>query len=88
MKKFGNVRCDCGYTLELQEFTNTCACGRDYSFSGSLLAPRSHWGEETGETANDILNDPECGHYDASIDVDYEEWIRDKSDKDTKEVQS
>ena len=36
-------------------FTNTCECGRDYSFDGSLLAPRSQWGYETGETASDIL---------------------------------
>jgi hypothetical protein len=35
--------------------TNTCECGRDYNWGGQLLAPRSQWGEETGETAADIL---------------------------------
>jgi len=40
----------CGETLILSRFTNTCACcGADYNQSGSLLASRHHWGEETGE---------------------------------------
>ena len=40
----------CGETLILSRFTNTCAsCGADYNQSGSLLAARQHWGEETGE---------------------------------------
>ena len=42
-------KCDCGRTLELPDFTNTCECGRDYNQGGQLLAPREQWGEETGE---------------------------------------
>ena len=30
-----------------------CTCGRDYSFDGSELAPRSQWGWETGENWTD-----------------------------------
>ena len=40
----------CGEWLSLGSFTNTCPhCGADYNGSGSLLASRSQWGEETGE---------------------------------------
>lgn len=50
------VVCDCGETVACTGFTNTCErCGRDYNWNGTLLAPRSHWGEETGETEADIL---------------------------------
>ena len=42
-------RCECGSEVILQAFTNTCSCGRDYNWEGALLAPRSQWGEETGE---------------------------------------
>ena len=42
-------KCDCGRSVRLSHFTNACACGRDYDYSGSLLAPRSQWGEDTGE---------------------------------------
>ena len=50
-----DVKC-CGHWLECDRFTNTCDhCGRDYNFSGQLLAHRSQWGEETGETASDVL---------------------------------
>lgn len=57
--------CDCGKTLdhggpgadiECQH------CGREYNSAGQLLAPRSQWGEETGETAQDYyrgFNDPQ-----------------------------
>jgi len=49
------VRC-CGQWLPCTRFTNTCrSCESDYNSSGQLLAPRSQWGEETGETAADIL---------------------------------
>lgn len=48
-------RCDCGLEVHLCGFTNTCECGRDFNMSGQELAPRSHWGQETGETAADIL---------------------------------
>lgn len=47
--------CPCGSTVYLTGFTNTCDCGRDYNMSGQLLAPRSQWGEETGESIDDIL---------------------------------
>ena len=49
-------KCECGEEIELRHFTNTCNCGRDYNSAGSLLASREQWGEETGETAADILN--------------------------------
>ena len=43
-------RCQCGCEVVLDSFTCTCdGCGRDYNSSGQLLAPRSQWGEETGE---------------------------------------
>lgn len=49
-------RCHCGGDVELDGFTCTCDdCGRDYSRSGQELAPRSQWGEETGESLADIL---------------------------------
>jgi len=48
--------CGCGSKMDLDGFTNTCdRCGRDYNMSGQLLAPRSQWGEETGETLDEIL---------------------------------
>jgi len=46
----------CGKELFCDGFTNTCPhCGADYNWNGTRLAPRSCWGEETGETADDIL---------------------------------
>jgi len=48
-------KCECGRKVNLVGFTNTCDCGRDYNMSGELLAPRSQWGEETGESVADIL---------------------------------
>jgi hypothetical protein len=42
-------RCTCGREVTLDAFTCPCDCGRDYNSSGQLLAPRSQWGEETGE---------------------------------------
>lgn len=50
------VRCGCGREVWCDNFTNTCDCGADYGPGGSLLAPRSQWGEETGEQAADILS--------------------------------
>ena len=48
-------RCYCGAEVELDSFTNTCeACGREYNSAGQELAPRSQWGEETGEYPADI----------------------------------
>jgi hypothetical protein len=44
------IKCGCGCMVECYAFTNTCdGCGRDYNWAGQLLAPRSQWGEETGE---------------------------------------
>ena len=49
-------KCHCGRKVVLDGFTNTCEkCGRDYNSSGQELAPRSYWGEETGEHISDIL---------------------------------
>lgn len=53
------VRCD--EEVVLHGFTNTCLTCKtrgittDYNLSGQLLAPRSQWGEETGETYADIV---------------------------------
>lgn len=46
--------CECGATVELDGWTNTCECGRDYDSGGGLLAPRYCWGEETGEHYADL----------------------------------
>lgn len=45
----------CRKEVVLEGFTNTCECGLDYNSAGQQLAPRSQWGEETGETSADIL---------------------------------
>ena len=46
----------CGEELECGGFTNTCpSCGADFNWAGQRLAPRAQWGEETGETAAEIL---------------------------------
>ena len=46
----------CGEEVELFGFTNTCdKCYTDYNMSGQQLADRSQWGEETGESLDDIL---------------------------------
>lgn len=51
------AKCDCGHKISLESFTNTCEkCGRDYNSFGQQLAPREQWGEETGESAGDILS--------------------------------
>ena len=49
-------RCPCGRTVELGHFTSTCACGRDYNWNGTELAPRSQWGEDTGESYADVAD--------------------------------
>jgi len=49
------IRCACRRPVTLEGFTNTCECGADYNMSGQRLAARECWGEETGETAADIL---------------------------------
>jgi len=43
------VQCNCNREVECWDFTNTCECDADYNFAGQRLAPRSQWGEETGE---------------------------------------
>ena len=48
-------KCDCGCEVMLDRFTNTCDCGLDYNMSGQLLAHRSQWGEETGESYCDLM---------------------------------
>jgi len=53
--------CDCGKTVICGSFTNTCECGADYNSAGQRLAPREQWGEETGESASDILNAEAAG---------------------------
>lgn len=56
----------CGEILLCMTNTNTCDCGADYNMSGQILAPRSQWGEETGESVSDILlgdSDPFGGDY-------------------------
>ncbi len=46
-------KCSCGEEVILSGFTNTCECGIDYDINGHRLAPRSQWGEETGEHWSD-----------------------------------
>ena len=46
--------CSCGCKVELANFTNTCEkCESDYNLNGDLLAPRTQWGYETGESWSD-----------------------------------
>ena len=45
------MRCDCGEEIEcVSWWSNECDCGTEYNGAGQALAPRSQWGEETGET--------------------------------------
>lgn len=51
----GSGTCACGRRVVLESsWANLCTCGREYNGSGQLLAPREHWGEETGETVGDM----------------------------------
>jgi hypothetical protein len=45
------MRCTCGSEVYCSSsWANSCeGCDREYNGSGQELAPRSHWGEETGE---------------------------------------
>lgn len=61
------VLCWCKREVWCEYFTNTCDCGADYNFSGQRLASREQWGEETGETAGDILN-CDCENFDWGTD--------------------
>jgi len=49
------VACKCGEKILCEAYTNTCDCGVDYGMDGGKLAPRSQWGEETGENYIDVL---------------------------------
>lgn len=51
----GIMQCECGEKIEIYDHHDVhCEkCYREYNSAGSLLAPRSQWGEETGETAFD-----------------------------------
>jgi hypothetical protein len=42
-------RCECNGIVKLEDFTNTCQCGREYNSSGQLLSPRSQWEEPWDE---------------------------------------
>lgn len=60
----GIMKCDCGKLLGMSRpgADINCDCGRSYTSSGQLLAPRSQWGEETGETDLDYdqgFNNPD-----------------------------
>jgi len=49
------IKC-CNEWMLCEKFTNNCEkCDKDYGMDGGRLAPRSHWGEETGETYSDII---------------------------------
>ena len=49
-RRFRTIRCDCGTHLTLYSWWATeCDCGTEYNGAGQTLAPRSQWGEETGE---------------------------------------
>lgn len=60
-------------------------CGTEQNSSGQLLAPRSQWGEETGESYSDIMNprDPESlgWPYESSVNEALVEW--DESQKES-----
>ena len=50
-------KCECGREVQLEEHGMSgidCECGRIYNSSGQALAPRSQWGEETGESFADM----------------------------------
>lgn len=51
-KIVGIIKCDCGAKIELDSgWANECPrCPAEYNGSGQRLAPRSQWGEDTGES--------------------------------------
>lgn len=66
------INCDCGNQLEKERpgaDLDCDKCGRSYNSSGQLLADRSQWGEETGETASDY--DQGFANPDRAFDGDY-----------------
>ena len=57
------IKC-CGEWLPCSGFTNTCQhCEADYNMGAQRLASRSQWGEETGESVDDILSVDDHGGY-------------------------
>ena len=52
----GVIKCDCGRKFDYDDaWLNTCPyCGADYNGQGVRLAPRSQWGEDTGESIADV----------------------------------
>ena len=50
-------QCTCGATVYLSlSLVNSCdKCKQEYNASGQLLAPRSQWGEDTGESISEIM---------------------------------
>ena len=51
------IQCDCGCILDWSPGMDAGCdrCGAEYNSGGQLLAPRSQWGEETGESAADYF---------------------------------
>jgi hypothetical protein len=51
-REYPVVKCDCGAEVHCDNaWANPCEdCDREYGSGGYQLAPRSQWGEETGET--------------------------------------
>lgn len=50
------IRCPCGKAVSLDDaWLNICSCGRDFDGAGNVLAPRSQWGEETGESLAEMM---------------------------------
>lgn len=61
------MECPCGALIDCEgnrpgADVDCPKCGREFNSAGQELAPRSQWGEETGESASDYdrgFNDPE-----------------------------
>jgi hypothetical protein len=50
MREPKTVKCHCGSEVTLwSSWANRCKCGQEFNGFGQQLAPRSQWGEETGE---------------------------------------
>lgn len=48
----------CGCEVDLSSsWSNECECGAEYNGFGQLLASRGQWGEETGETIQEMQSD-------------------------------
>ncbi len=59
------MECECGHQIEIPDHHDVrCErCRREYNSAGTLLAHRSQWGEETGETAADYYQGIAEGDY-------------------------